>query len=54
LENEGGLGSKKSHFEMTLHKYDIMVAGGISFDNIITNFDIAIFKDMGWYIVDES
>ncbi len=29
MENDGGAGTVGSHFEMTVHRYDVMIGAGI-------------------------
>lgn len=49
LENEGGPGTKDSHWERTLMRNEVMTASGIQSDAVTSIFTLAFLKDSNWY-----
>jgi hypothetical protein len=53
MENEGGTGTAKSHFERKYFVYETMSSGGI-FGRRISEFSLGMLEGSGWYDVDYS
>lgn len=54
LENQGTGGSSGSHWERTILHNDIMTSSAIYHQLSWSYFNLAILKDTGWYIVNET
>lgn len=48
LENEGGSGSKGSHFERTLIRNEAMTASEVP-NAALSKFTLSLMEDSGWY-----
>lgn len=53
LENQGGSGSKGSHWERTVMGDDFMTASSMH-GPIISDISLAFLQDSGWYMPDYS
>ena len=51
LENEGGYGSRGTHFERSVLNNEMMTAS-ISPESTLSKFTLALLEDSGWYGVD--
>lgn len=54
MENQGSTGSVGSHWERTVTYDELMTASRIGPTKTFSSLTMAIFRDSGWYVVDDS